>query len=124
MATNQNYAALYHTTIAVIEDMQNKEENISQAIEQEQARAEILQREFEEAAAKQRKEEGIWKAFIGALTIVGGAAIIVATCSAATPIVVAGGVTGGSAIIYGAANEFEGVQDACYGAMGDIYTPA
>ena len=124
LATNQNYAALYHTTIAVIEDMQNKEENISQAIEQEQARAEILQREFEEAAAKQRKEEGIWKAFIGALTIVGGAAIIVATCGAATPIVVAGGVAGGSAIIYGAANEFEGVQDACYGAMGDIYTPA
>ena len=127
LAGNQHYYDLYCTTLGIMEDLKEKEDLINEALEEEQERVEILQKEYEEAvaeAAKKREEDGVWKFVTGGLIVLGGAAIIVATWGAATPIVVAGVATGGSAVVYGAANMAEGGQDAYYGAIGDIYTPA
>lgn len=127
LAGNQHYYDLYCTTLGIMEDLKEKEDLINEALEEEQERVEILQKEYEEAvaeAAKKREEDGVWKFVTGGLIVLGGAAIIVATWGAATPIVVAGVATGGSAVVYGAANMAEGGQDAYYGSIGDIYTPA
>lgn len=127
LSHDPNYAGLYGATVGVLGDLKEKETIITEAVSNEQDRVAALQKEYEEAvaaAAKEREEEGVWKAVTGALTIVGGAAIIAVTWGAATPIVVGGIVTGGAAILYGTSNYVEGVQDAAYGSMGDIYTPA
>ncbi len=87
---------------------------------------EQLQREAEEAAAKQRLEQGIWTGIAAIGAIVVGAVAIVATAGAATPAVAAGVfyVAGACSAAYGVSNAIQAGQDIYYGAVGDPYTAA
>ena len=71
--------------------------------------------------AEKRKTQGIWRTVGGAVLIATGAACIVLTGGAATPVVadVAVAVGSGTAV-FGAADAIEGTQDIYYGSTGDI----
>ena len=75
--------------------------------------------------AEKRKTQGIWRTVGGAVLIATGAACIVLTGGAATPIVadVAVAVGSGTAV-FGAADAIEGTQDIYYGSTGDIDSTA
>ena len=75
--------------------------------------------------AEKRKTQGIWRMVGGAVLIATGAACIVLTGGAATPIVadVAVAVGSGTAV-FGAADAIEGTQDIYYGSTGDIDSTA
>ena len=75
--------------------------------------------------AEKRKTQGIWRIVGGAVLIATGAACIVLTGGAATPIVadVAVAVGSGTAV-FGAADAIEGTQDIYYGSTGDIDSTA
>ena len=75
--------------------------------------------------AEKRKTHGIWRTVGGAVLIATGAACIVLTGGAATPIVadVAVAVGSGTAV-FGAADAIEGTQDIYYGSTGDIDSTA
>ncbi len=75
--------------------------------------------------AKKRKTQGIWRTVGGAVLIATGAACIVLTGGAATPVVadVAVAVGSGTAV-FGAADAIEGTQDIYYGSTGDIDSTA
>ena len=75
--------------------------------------------------AEKRKTQGIWRTVGGAVLIATGAACIVLTGGAATPIVadVAVAVGSGTAV-FGAADAIEGTQDIYYGSIGDIDSTA
>lgn len=87
-------------------------ENIASKIEAEIAAA-------EKAAAEERAREGFWDAAAAIGTMAIGAAAIICTGGAATPLVVAAGV---SAVAYGASNLGEAGQDIYYGLKGDAQT--
>ena len=72
------------------------------------------------AEAEARKTEGIWKTVGGVALVAAGAACIIFTAGAATPIVVAGVVAGGGTIGFGIADSAEGAQEIYYGSIGDI----
>lgn len=75
--------------------------------------------------AEKRKTQGIWRTVGGAVLIATGAACIVLTGGAATPVVadVAVAVGSGTAV-FGAADAIEGTQDIYYGSTGDIDSTA
>ena len=75
--------------------------------------------------AEKRKTQGIWRIVGGAVLIATGAACIVLTGGAATPVVadVAVAVGSGTAV-FGAADAIEGTQDIYYGSTGDIDSTA
>ena len=75
--------------------------------------------------AEKRKTQGIWRMVGGAVLIATGAACIVLTGGAATPVVadVAVAVGSGTAV-FGAADAIEGTQDIYYGSTGDIDSTA
>ena len=75
--------------------------------------------------AEKRKTQGIWRTVGGAVLIATGAACIVLTGGAATPVVadVAVAVGSGTAV-FGAADAIEGAQDIYYGSTGDIDSTA
>lgn len=75
--------------------------------------------------AEKRKTQGISRTVGGAVLIATGAACIVLTGGAATPIVadVAVAVGSGTAV-FGAADAIEGTQDIYYGSTGDIDSTA
>ena len=75
--------------------------------------------------AEKKKTQGIWRTVGGAVLIATGAACIVLTGGAATPIVadVAVAVGSGTAV-FGAADAIEGTQDIYYGSTGDIDSTA
>ena len=75
--------------------------------------------------AEKRKTQGIWRTVGGAVLIATGAACIVLTGGAATPIVadIAVAVGSGTAV-FGAADAIEGTQDIYYGSTGDIDSTA
>ena len=75
--------------------------------------------------AEKRKTQGIWRMVGGAVLIATGAACIVLTGGAATPIVadIAVAVGSGTAV-FGAADAIEGTQDIYYGSTGDIDSTA
>ena len=75
--------------------------------------------------AEKRKTQGIWRIVGGAVLIATGAACIVLTGGAATPVVadVAVAVGSGTAV-FGAADAIEGAQDIYYGSTGDIDSTA
>lgn len=75
--------------------------------------------------AEKRKTQGIWRTVGGAVLIATGAACIVLTGGAATPIVadVAVAVGSGTAV-FGAADAIEGTQDIYYGSTADIDSTA
>ena len=75
--------------------------------------------------AEKRKTQVIWRTVGGAVLIATGAACIVLTGGAATPIVadVAVAVGSGTAV-FGAADAIEGTQDIYYGSTGDIDSTA
>ena len=75
--------------------------------------------------AEKRKTQGIWRMVGGAVLIATGAACIVLTGGAATPVVadVAVAVGSGTAV-FGAADAIEGAQDIYYGSTGDIDSTA
>ena len=75
--------------------------------------------------AEKRKTQGIWRIVGGAVLIATGAACIVLTGGAATPVVadVAVAVGRGTAV-FGAADAIEGTQDIYYGSTGDIDSTA
>ena len=75
--------------------------------------------------AEKRKTQGIWRMVGGAVLIAAGAACIVLTGGAATPVVadVAVAVGSGTAV-FGAADAIEGTQDIYYGSTGDIDSTA
>ena len=87
-------------------------ENIASKIEAEIAAA-------EKAAAEERARKGFWDAAAAIGTMAIGAAAIICTGGAATPLVVAAGV---SAVAYGASNLGEAGQDVYYGLKGDAQT--
>ena len=75
--------------------------------------------------AEKRKTQGIWRTVGGAVLIATGAACIVLTGGAATPIVVDVAVAVGSGTaVFGAADAIEGTQDIYYGSTGDIDSTA
>ena len=76
-------------------------------------------------AVQERETQGIWKIVGVAVLIATGAACIVLTGGAATPIVadVAVAVGSGTAV-FGAADAIEGTQDIYYGSTGDIDSTA
>ena len=75
--------------------------------------------------AEKRKTQGIWRTVGGAVLIATGAACIVLTGGAATPIVVDVAVAAGSGTaVFGAADAIEGTQDIYYGSTGDIDSTA
>jgi len=75
--------------------------------------------------AEKRKTQGIWRIVGGAVLIATGAACIVLTGGAATPIVADIAVAAGSGTaVFGAADAIEGTQDIYYGSTGDIDSTA
>ena len=75
--------------------------------------------------AEKRKTQGIWRTVGGAVLIATGAACIVLTGGAATPIVADVAVAAGSGTaVFGAADAIEGTQDIYYGSTGDIDSTA
>ena len=75
--------------------------------------------------AEKRKTQGIWRTVGGAVLIATGAACIVLTGGAATPIVADIAVAAGSGTaVFGAADAIEGTQDIYYGSTGDIDSTA
>ena len=75
--------------------------------------------------AEKRKTQGIWRMVGGAVLIATGAACIVLTGGAATPVVVDVAVAVGSGTaVFGAADAIEGTQDIYYGSTGDIDSTA
>ena len=75
--------------------------------------------------AEKRKTQGIWRIVGGAVLIATGAACIVLTGGAATPIVADIAVAAGSGTaLFGAADAIEGTQDIYYGSTGDIDSTA
>ena len=73
----------------------------------------------------QVKTQGIWRTVGGAVLIATGAACIVLTGGAATPIVADIAVAAGSGTaLFGAADAIEGTQDIYYGSTGDIDSTA
>ena len=75
--------------------------------------------------AEKRKTQGIWRTVGGAVLIATGAACIVLTGGAATPIVADIAVAAGSGTaLFGAADAIEGTQDIYYGSTGDIDSTA
>ena len=75
--------------------------------------------------AEKRKTQGIWRMVGGAVLIATGAACIVLTGGAATPIVADVAVAAGSGTaVFGAADAIEGTQDIYYGSTGDIDSTA
>lgn len=75
-------------------------------------------------AADERATEGVWKTIGGVALIVGGAACIVLTAGAATPVVAAGAIAGGGTVIFGMADSYEGAQEIYYGKSGDTSSVA
>ena len=73
-----------------------------------------------EAAADARADAGTAEIIMGLGAIVLGGAAILCTGGAATPVVVAAYVAGGSSIVYGISNVAEGSQEVYYGLNGDI----
>lgn len=67
-----------------------------------------------------RKDKGIAEGIIGVTAVAVGVVAIIGTAGMATPIVVTAGVAGSSAIVYGASNLSEGVQDGYYGSHGNL----
>ena len=101
----------------------NKEEIELASVHQQEVFAQ-MQKDYEKAC-KAREDEGRVKMITGvAAAIIGGVAIF-CTAGAATPIVVAAAVAGGSSMAYGASNVIEGGQDAnkryrVYGKPGSL----
>ena len=76
-------------------------------------------------AVQERETQGIWKIVGVAVLIATGAACIVLTGGAATPIVADVAVAAGSGTaVFGAADAIEGTQDIYYGSTGDIDSTA
>lgn len=82
--------------------------------------ADNYQVRVDEEVAKERREKGVKTVITGIGAVVAGAVCIVATWGAATPLVVAGFVAGGTAIGFGVSESIEGAQDIYYGSIGDL----
>ena len=85
---------------------------------------EKMQAKIEQELADERARQGVWDAIAAVGTIVIGTVAIVATWGAATPLVVAAVVAGGSTIAYGVSNGIEAGYDISYGLAGDITSVA
>lgn len=98
---------------------ENKEEIMS-AIEENK----ILWSEIEKEGIEARKKKGFWQLVGGAGAVFVGVACIVVTAGAATPIVVAGALAGGSSVAYGLSEAYEGKEELKYGFNNDYYSSA
>jgi len=97
--------------------MESRVERVKAAQERDKVR-------FEALAAEDRAKKGWIDLGVGVFTAVIGIVVIVSTMGAATPLVVAGGVVGFGASVYGFSNAEEGVHNIALGNAGDIQTKA
>lgn len=118
VAEQQCFLDLENAIVTSYETRASLADELAAASENETVRMEILEDEW----AKAREEEGLWQWIAGAGAVIVGTICIVATAGAATPLVVAGFVAGGSSILYGCSEMIEGEQEMYYGSIGDPYT--
>lgn len=118
MGSSSGFEALQTSFVDLYMAQQSLADDLNAAGEREGERISILEEEW--AAA--RAEAGMWQWIAGAGAVIVGGICIVATCGAATPLVVAGFVAGGSAIIYGASEMGQAEQEISYGLAGDPYS--
>lgn len=103
----QSYSASIEYYSEHMQDIVDAQNNIGEKIDAE--------------AAAERAKKGFWDAVAAVGTMAIGAAAIICTGGAATPLVVAAGV---SAMAYGASNLAEAGQEIYYGMNGDAKTKA
>lgn len=105
--------------------LEQNQDRIQAAYDDEMRVREEIQKEYEEQLAKERAEGGFWQV-VGAIGLaVVGTVAIVASAGAATPLVA--GVAFASGVgtcIFAGAEAFEGGQHIGYGLAGDPYTSA
>ena len=93
--------ALYESYVSVAEEYEGKASAIDSAIENEEDRIAILQKEEEERAERAEKAK-VFKWVVTGAAVVGSIAVIVGTGGAATPLVVAGVSAASAAVTTGA----------------------
>lgn len=108
----------FRTLAGAYENSRRYMEENAQEIEKAQAN---INAKIEAEAAAERAKKGFWDAVAAIGTMAIGAAAIICTGGAATPLVVAAGV---SAMAYGASNMVEAGHDIYYGMNGDATTRA
>lgn len=105
--------------------LEENQERIQAAYDDEMRVREEIQKEYEEQLAKERAEGGFWQV-VGAIGLaVVGTVAIVASAGAATPLVA--GVAFASGVgtcVFAGAELAEGAQHIGYGLAGDPYTSA
>lgn len=123
VAGNTKILDLYQRAAACNEYVQEHKEEIELAAAEQEDTFARMQEDYE-AACEAREAEGQAKLIQGGVAIVLGTIAIVGSAGMATPIVIAAGVSGGSAIVYGASTSVEGAQDWYLGSIGDLETAA
>ena len=108
----------FRTLAGAYENSRRYQKENVQVIEKAQAN---ITAKIEAEAAAERAKKGFWDAVAAIGTMAIGAAAIICTGGAATPLVVAAGV---SAMAYGASNLVEAGHDIYYGLNGDAATRA
>ena len=108
----------FRTLAGAYENSRRYQKENVQVIEKAQ---ENITAKIEAEAAAERAKKGFWDAVAAIGTMAIGAAAIICTGGAATPLVVAAGV---SAMAYGASNLVEAGHDIYYGLNGDAATRA
>ncbi len=93
-------------------------------LDQYEAAIEHFGDRMEDKAADDRKEDAFLQILGGAASVLAGAVLIVATAGMATPIVVGAFAVGGTSMLYGLSNTYEGIDNARLGFAGDGYTVA
>lgn len=79
---------------------------------------------WNDKCAEDRKEEGFWTALGGVMSVIAGAALIVAAAGMAAPIVIGAFVVGSTSMLYGLSNSAEGLNSISLGFQGDGKTAA